>query len=791
LYFDTDAARVFESGKVWLVQSLAIVALAAWGIARLSSSRPRDGSWVRQVNPLVLPLLAFVAVVLLGTLTSIAPHVSLWGSTTRLDGAVTLFGYVTLFAAVAAHVRERAQVERLVDAVLVAGTFVGLYAIAQRLGFDPAELTLDPRRTASTLGLPPFLAAFVTLVFPLSVARLVNGVRRRERGRSVVYALVASVQVLTMAFSQSRAAMLGILAGMLLMGVLVLLAARPRSPARRFGWIWMSAGGCLALLIVALNVTGTPLDRFLDPLRSSPPLERLARLVQTREGTGRVRILIWDATLELLSREEPIGAPMNMEGDEFAGPDKRDALRPLLGYGQDTMFSAFAAVYPAEYAHFEARGALVDRSHNETLDRLVMNGLAGLVAWYAFIVALFTRGLTYLGYVPHRRSFRRLVALLLGGAAFGACVAYVAAGRMTFVALGLPFGLVAGLGVHVVWEGSARRTIVGEHLDPAQQVLGAALLSALVGHFIQMQFGFSVAATSTYLWVYSGLLIALPRVTEGQGADDAGRSWSARGSLLGALAVGAALCSIWFGTCDIPRADIRLAEGRRRASLGQWEEAVLAIEAASAIQPHEDRYHLELARVHQQAAVDPDLDPEVRARSLERGVEHALEACRLYPYNPDNTVTLGRSYLTWGELADKTKLSAARAAFERGIALSPGRVLTHNLLARTLIVEGEDRRAIERLLISTEIDPRYPPTWVFLADVYNAVGDHERAVDAYLRTIELDVRGSDGLAIFVEPALLARRVAAFVGAGRTDELSQALTLRGASEETLAAVAAAH
>ncbi|MDA1183425.1 MAG: tetratricopeptide repeat protein [Acidobacteria bacterium] len=44
-----------------------------------------------------------------------------------------------------------------------------------------------------------------------------------------------------------------------------------------------------------------------------------------------------------------------------------------------------------------------------------------------------------------------------------------------------------------------------------EQALGLAVFSGIVGHFLSVQFSFSTVGTSTYFWVYAGLLVALTR----------------------------------------------------------------------------------------------------------------------------------------------------------------------------------------------------------------------------------------------------------------------------------------
>lgn len=167
------------------------------------------------------------------------------------------------------------------------------------------------------------------------------------------------------------------------MALLGLLARRPDggSPLRLAAWrrrwkLVLGAAFAGLLFLVLFNVRGTPADRLLDPLRGLPYIERLARITESKRGTGRVRVLTWDGTLQLMGRAEPLGIP----GDSLAGPDRSHALRAWIGYGPESLFNTFAAVYPPELAHLERRDRTPDRAHNETLERLATTGALGWAA---------------------------------------------------------------------------------------------------------------------------------------------------------------------------------------------------------------------------------------------------------------------------------------------------------------------------------------------------------------------------------------------------------------------------
>ncbi|MCQ3971874.1 MAG: hypothetical protein DPW09_00345 [Anaerolineae bacterium] len=311
--------------------------------------------------------------------------------------------------------------------------------------------------------------------------------------------------------------LLGVAIGVLLgfFGFYIFMAASDTG----WRWLWLSWFGLAVLAIafvVALNTRGTSLDPYLDPIRGLPYIDRLSNVIET-EGTGKVRVLIWDAAMQLVAPHPPLGVP----GDDVSPPDTFNAIRPLVGYGPESMFNAFAYVYPTELAYVENRGSSADRSHNETMDSLVITGVLGFLAFYFLMVSLFYYALHWLGWTPDRAAKRRLIIFLVGGGLLGAITAYLADGGLTFVPLGLPFGLVAGVVIHLLWQGvvSQPETSLSQPQIPEYSLLLIGLLGALIGHFIEVHFVFSIAATYTYFWVYAGLLAALAQISAAEAAQ--------------------------------------------------------------------------------------------------------------------------------------------------------------------------------------------------------------------------------------------------------------------------------
>jgi tetratricopeptide (TPR) repeat protein len=270
-------------------------------------------------------------------------------------------------------------------------------------------------------------------------------------------------------------------------------------------WLnWALLAVFMGFFLGSLNLPNSP---FVS-LRSLPTVGRLTQLFQAGESSGRVRVLIWEGVLELIAPHEPLGVP-----GEFLDPF--NAMRPLIGYGPESMFNSFARVYPPELAHVEKRGSSADRSHNETFDMLAMMGILGFLAYYFLMFSLFYYLLKALGWVPDARAGRRLAALLGLGGLSGLAVPFLLTGNFVFSGVGLPAGMLSTLSVFLVWQAftgdRAEDASAPFSLTGGRQTLLLGVFTALVAHFVEVHFVFSIAATYVYFWAYAGIGVARMR----------------------------------------------------------------------------------------------------------------------------------------------------------------------------------------------------------------------------------------------------------------------------------------
>jgi tetratricopeptide (TPR) repeat protein len=526
LFFNVYSSRVFEPDKLSILRSIALVMVVAWAIkvidgsgwgekasSTLTEEGPERSLWQRlNATPLVLPTIMLVSAYILSTIISVAPRISLWGSYMRLQGTYTTLSYIVIFFFMLGAMRRREQVDRLCSTVILTSLPISLYGILQHYHLDSLPWSGDVvMRVASNMGNAIFVAAYLIMALPVTLARLVesfSALMKEEEG-SISHALLAgaytfviSVQLICIFFAQSRGPWLGLLGGLYVFGLVGLISLR-RGSAAQASWkgrlwiVWVALTLVAVLFLVLLNVPNSPLAHF----RELPYLGRMAQILNTEAGTGKVRVLIWEGTIELIRSNLP---------------------RALVGYGPETMHVVYNPFYPPDLAHYEARNASPDRSHNETFDALVITGVSGFLIYMLLFASIFYYGLKWLGFMETKVQRNLFLLLSVSGATVGVFLPKLTEGTYKLSGVGLPVGFIVGTCLYLMVSAALFFTRE-QPTDFGRQVLLIGLFAAIVAHFIEIHFGIAIASTRTYFWAYTAVfvLLGLNRIQQQSGVPAA------------------------------------------------------------------------------------------------------------------------------------------------------------------------------------------------------------------------------------------------------------------------------
>jgi tetratricopeptide (TPR) repeat protein len=298
------------------------------------------------------------------------------------------------------------------------------------------------------------------------------------------YGIVLSAQLVCIIFSQSRGPLLGIAGGLFFFGLLYAFLHRRRTATA----VLVGAGVAILLFLVMINIPSSP----LAGVRDLPYIGRLGRVFEIQGGTGRVRTLIWEGAVDMITA---------------------DPLRATIGYGPEAMYVAYNPFYPPDLAHYEARNASPDRSHNETFDALVTTGFVGFVVYMFLFTSIFYYGLHWTGLIRNSTERRLFVICSVAGGILGLLVPLVVDRSLRFAGVGLPMGFIAGISLYVTVQALSGRTRRAEtNIRPQDRwraLLLIALFASIVAHFVEIHFGIAIAATRTYFWAYTAIFALL------------------------------------------------------------------------------------------------------------------------------------------------------------------------------------------------------------------------------------------------------------------------------------------
>ena len=594
LFFNIHSERVFEPDKLTLLRSIALLMVFVWIVRFIEQQGWKDLSWLAWKSensiwrqPMVLPVFIVVLIYLISSILSVAPRTSLLGSYQRLQGTYSTFSYIVIFAMIAARMRTRAQLFRLVTVVIVTSIPVSLYGLLQRYELDPLPWGGDTSsRIAGHMGNSIFIGAYLTMVIPLTAMRVIDSfyniltdeeLSYADVVRSSIYLLALAIQLIALVFTQSRGPILGLAIGLFAF-VLILLVSLREYTGERFGrnptdfagvaltlvlaiaalfisnaaipslggqrafflyagiigllflslfvlaaarrgwrWLWASWLGLivyLGLVLMVFNVSSTypdtaasiPGASALEPTFESwselPTINRLGQMLNQEAGTSTVRLLIWKGVLDLIAPHEPLEFP-------DGSTDRWNLIRPIFGYGPESMYVAYNRFYPPELATIEARNASPDRSHNETFDALVITGAAGFLAWQVLYLSAFYYAFRAIGVVRSKGGRNLLAGLWIAGALIGGILATVIASPV-YIGVAAPFGSILGLVVYLVIYSLTSRPVEGQTVKyDVTQLLMIALIAGLIGYYVEIHFGIAIAATRVHSFAFMALIYVL------------------------------------------------------------------------------------------------------------------------------------------------------------------------------------------------------------------------------------------------------------------------------------------
>lgn len=335
----------FITGKNFAFRILVELILLAYIILAV-----KDPQYRPKLSWLLWSALAFVVWMGVATLFSVDPVKSFWSNFERMEGYLGLLHLFVLFVVSGAVLTADKLWPTFFRISVAASAIMGFYAVMQI--FNPALISSQSGlRVDTTFGNATYLAVYMLIHFFITLFLLVR--ERKAQAAWWLYGSALLLQVVTIFFTETRGAALGLLGGLIVMGVYVAWRAR--------GGEWallrkVALGGLLGIVVLTglfVALRGTSF------VQNTPMLSRLASISLNDPTTMSRFLYIWPTAV------------------------KGGLEKPIAGWGQENFSYIFNANYdPAMYAQEQ----WFDRAHNQFLDWLVAGGIPAFVLYLSLFV---------------------------------------------------------------------------------------------------------------------------------------------------------------------------------------------------------------------------------------------------------------------------------------------------------------------------------------------------------------------------------------------------------------------
>ncbi|OHA20403.1 MAG: hypothetical protein A2849_01340 [Candidatus Taylorbacteria bacterium RIFCSPHIGHO2_01_FULL_51_15] len=330
----------FITGKGFAFRIIVEIIFACWLLLALRKPEFRP-----QKSALLFCVAAFLGVIFLADLFAENPFKAFWSNFERMEGFITLIHLVAYFLVASSVMTEKLWYRFLATSVGVSA-FLGIYGLLQLAGkivINQGGVRLD-----GTFGNAAYFAGYMLVHIFISLFLISR--HRISFSWKWLYGGAMLLQVVTLYFTATRGAALGLIGGLFLTVLLVGLFEKKYQRLR--------IAALSGLLIIIVLVGGLYLARESSFVKESPVLTRFASISLADAGP---RFMVWGMALEGFKE------------------------RPILGWGQEGFNYVFNKYYDP---NMWAQEQWFDRTHNIFFDWLIAGGLFGLLAYLSLFCAL-------------------------------------------------------------------------------------------------------------------------------------------------------------------------------------------------------------------------------------------------------------------------------------------------------------------------------------------------------------------------------------------------------------------
>lgn len=309
-----------------------------------------DKDYRPQFSWLMGSALLFAIVIFIADLFGKNPYKSIWSNYERMEGFILTLHLVMYYIVVSSVLKTQDIWDKFFTISISASVVMSFYGLFQLV--RAGGVWVNGGRVDGTFGNSAYMAMY--LIFNIFLCIYLVALGGKENWQKWIYGLIILLELVLLYFTATRGAIVGLLGGLTIMGILLAWKEREKKHIRRISY-WL-IGAIVVSIIGFISVRGT------SSVKNNPVLGRFASLSVAELHTQEERYFIWPIALEGIKE------------------------RPLLGWGQENFNLVFHKYYnPAMYGQDE----WVDRAHDLILEWLIAGGIIGFLTYVSIYVALF------------------------------------------------------------------------------------------------------------------------------------------------------------------------------------------------------------------------------------------------------------------------------------------------------------------------------------------------------------------------------------------------------------------
>lgn len=700
--------ELFEYNKMLFVYALTAIITSAWLVKMIIRRRIEF-----VFTPLGIPLLLFLASQVVSTFTSIDRHVSIFGYYSRVNGGLlSIICYVLLYFAFSAHF-PAVRIRKLLDAAIISGVLVSIYGILEHFGgsiscllitgnFDVNCWVQDVQnRVFATLGQPNWLAAYVSILLPVTLGLGIQKLPAEDDNKSVtdtgklaafMYFAAAVLLYLCLIFTKSRSGFLGFWAANAFFWIMIIVAFKSKILKTLF---------ILNFAFLILNfIFATPfeqLNRFTIPhliryenkgntsndMNTSPKLTGDSIIDTGVTESGNIRQIVWKGALDIFRHY------------------------PLFGSGVETFAFAYYQYRPVEHNLTSEWDFLYNKAHNEYLNYAATTGMFGFGTYFIYILGF----IIWFGTGSVKAIFHRQLQERKSG------------------------------NDSTLHHKTEYNNVHSHHYQlPTTNypLLPLALFSGWLTILITNFFGFSVVAVQIYFYLFPAIIFMYYRrdkVNISLPDDIKTHIVSRKLSIFDYTLTGAVIFGLIMALqrlASVWHADTVFAQGYRLYKQQQVPESYEQLKKSIELNPTEPFYLDEFALPAAQLALTAAEQNETTlAGQLAQEAEFATDlATGISPNNVNFWKTRTRVFFALAE-SDETGVKTAIESLEKARSLSPTDPKIYYNLGLIYDRDGRNDEALKSFEEAAKLKPDYRDAYFALGMYYEKLKRNDEAKTTY------------------------------------------------------------